>query len=92
MESKDLTLPLKKKWFDQIKAGTKLFEYRIYNDFWRSRLVGKTFDNIVFTLGYPKKDDLERRIIKPWMGYEIQTVQCEEWDNEPQKVFAIKVI
>lgn len=33
-----LYLPLKKKWFDMIKAGTKLEEYREIKDFYRSRI------------------------------------------------------
>lgn len=40
----DLILPLKRKWFDQIKAGTKTEEYRLCNDYWRKRLVGKSFE------------------------------------------------
>lgn len=32
-----LTLPLKKKWFDLIKAGIKKEEYRECSDYWISR-------------------------------------------------------
>lgn len=81
----------KKKYFEQIKAGIKHFEYRLDNDYWKKRLVGKTFDNVVYTLGYPKADDFERRIIRPWAGFEIQDVIHEEWGNIPQRVFAIKI-
>jgi len=88
----DLILPLKRKWFEQIKAGTKHFEYRLENEYWRKRLVGETFDRIVFTLGYPKADDPEHRIIKPWAGYEIQVIKHEEWRGIPKKVFAIRIV
>lgn len=87
----DLMLPLKRKWFYQIKAGIKPFEFRLNNEYWQKRLVGKTYDKVIFTLGYPKRDDAERRIVKPWAGYEMQTVISEEWDNEPKDCFAIRI-
>ena len=92
---KTLILPLKKKWFDLIKAGIKTEEYRAANEYWATRLVGKgnfakwdycgtkvfdlcflgfesltwtgdlkflSFDKVVFTLGYPKANDTERRL------------------------------
>jgi ASC-1-like (ASCH) protein len=87
----DLVLPLKRKWFEQIKDGTKKFEYRVYNDFWKKRIEGKTFDRIILTLGYPKKDDDSRRVIRPWRGYTVETINHEEWNYFPEKVFAIMV-
>lgn len=68
----DLFLPLKGEYFDQIKAGTKTEEYRLVNDYWRSRLYMKQYDRIVLTRGYPKRDDLERRLILPYRGYEVK--------------------
>lgn len=92
---KTLTLPLKKKWFDLIKAGVKKEEYRKIKPFWIKRLLEctehdldaiwdtfaafpdttkqlnmeledlnafKSFDILVFTLGYPKAGDTERRL------------------------------
>lgn len=87
----DLYLPVKGRWFLDIQNGIKPFEYRLYNDYWCRRLIGKTFDRIVITHGYPKRDDMSRRIIKPWADYEIQTVVSEEWDNIPQTCFAIRI-
>jgi hypothetical protein len=88
----DLILPLKKKWFEAIKDGSKDFEYRLDTEYWRKRLVGKTFDSVVFTLGYPKSHDQDRRIIRPWAGYEMQTIIHEEWGEIQQRVFAIRII
>lgn len=83
---KTLTLPLKKQWFDLIKAGVKKEEYREIkprylemfcttleafeanhsNNFdvsfhlkWQEE---QGFDTLVFTLGYPKAGDKERRL------------------------------
>ncbi len=64
-----LHLPLKKEWFDKIKDGSKLWEYREKTPYWIKRIQGKTFDNIIGTLGYPKKGDDSRRLERPWKGY-----------------------
>ena len=87
----NLILPVKRKWFEQIKAGIKHEEYRLHNDYWHSRLNGKVFDQVIITLGYPSRDDAERRIVFPWNGYVIKTITSEEWNNEPKTVFAIKL-
>lgn len=90
-----LTLPLKRKWFDMIKAGIKKEEYRELREYWIKRLLTcserfldalwddasvypnstevlnrdlknlfriKHFDRLVFTLGYPKVGETERRL------------------------------
>ena len=90
-EIMDLILPLKRKWFEQIKAKIKPEEYRLDNEYWRKRLIDKTFDRVILTLGYPKRDDMERRIILPWRGYEMKTIVSDEWQNIPKRVFAIKL-
>lgn len=85
----DLVLPVKRKWFEQIQSGEKLLEYRLNNDYWKKRLIGKSFDRVVITLGYPKSDDSDRRIIRQWLGYEMKIVVSEEWGYEPQDCFSI---
>lgn len=86
-----LTLPLKRVHFDAIKAGTKEFEYRRYNGYWKKRIQGKLFDKIVLTLGYPKADDESRRIERPWLGFEVRPITHPEFGDKPVQVFAIKV-
>jgi len=55
---KILHLTLMKKWFDEILAGTKVFEYRDIKPYWTKRLFedGKVrdFDVIYFRNGYSK--------------------------------------
>jgi len=89
--NKILILPVKKKWFDLIKSGEKKFEYRLRNEYWKKRLEGKTFSKVVITLGYPKKEDLEKRIEFEWLGYEEIEITSEEWENIPQEVFSINL-
>ena len=56
---KILHLTLKKKWFDQILAGTKKIEYREIKPYWTKRLFddngkSKHYDIIYFRNGYSK--------------------------------------
>lgn len=70
MQNRTLKLTLKKKWFDLIKSGVKLEEYREIKDYWIGRLIiphesedgnfephfveFKSFTHIQFTNGYSK--------------------------------------
>lgn len=69
--AKTLTLHLKREWFEMIRDGVKLHEYRENTVYWQRRLYTsmnannpnfKKFDKLVFTLGYPKADDTSRRL------------------------------
>lgn len=89
--SDTLTLPLKGVYFDEIRDGIKPEEYRLCTPYWRKRLEGRDYARIVLTKGYPAADDHERRLVRPWRGYEVRTIQHEFFGPEPVKVFAIKV-
>lgn len=86
-----LTLPLKAEYFDAIRDGTKLDEYRLVTPFWEKRLVGREYDRIVLTKGYPSRHDTARRLERPWRGFELQTITHQHFGPEPVRVFAIKV-
>ena len=58
---------------------------------WRKRLEGRTFDRIVLTKGYPKRDDTDRRMVKPWRGYRVTTITHPHFGPYPVEVFAINV-
>ena len=72
MKNKTLHLTLKKEWFDMIKNGEKKEEYRDIVPYWTRRLCEKNskenvyeiskFEDVEFTLGYPKKDDPDKRM------------------------------
>lgn len=86
----DLHLNLKGEFFDQIQAGTKLFEYRLVSK-WAKRLEGKTFDRIFIKRGYPKASDTSRVLERPWRGME-RVMRCHpHFGPEPVEVFAIRV-
>ena len=99
---KTLTLPLKKKWFDLIKAGIKKEEYREIKPYYEKRFLEplssrlfrngetgvKPFDRLVFTLGYPKATNSERRL-----EFKIPKIRCgegrPEWGAEPGKLYFV---
>lgn len=99
---KTLTLSLKKQWFDMIKSGEKKEEYREIKPFWKKRLrsvVLKTdlstvyegfqrYDTLVFTLGYPKADDTERRLVFKNPKIRVGTGR-PEWGAEHGKLYFV---
>lgn len=89
--SPTLTIPVNGIYFDQIRAGTKAEEYRLVTPFWTKRLVGRSYDQIVLTRGYPKADDASRRLVKPWRGYVVKTITHPHFGPDPVEVFAIDV-
>jgi hypothetical protein len=90
-----LVLPLKAEYFDAIAAGTKLEEYRLANAYWEKRLLtgmfARSFDGIVLTKGYPRADDLSRRIELPWRGWTRKTIRHPHFGPDSVEVFAIDV-
>lgn len=86
-----LTLALNAIYFDQIKAGTKTEEFRLTTGYWSKRLVGRTYDRIILTKGYPAASDHERRLMLPWRGYSVKTITHPHFGPNPVEVFALKV-
>jgi len=62
----DLILPLKKEYFEAIQTGNKNEEYRLCIPYWAKRLEHRRYENIILTLGYPKREDHSRRIMRKW--------------------------
>ncbi|MBB3521103.1 ASCH domain-containing protein [Rhizobium sp. BK456] len=94
-----LHLALKAEYFDAICDGTKPEEYRLANAFWKKRLIvggergilHRSFDGIVLTKGYPKRDDQSRRIELPWRGFIRKTITHPHFGADPVEVYAIDV-
>ena len=91
MAERVLTIPVNGVYFDQIKAGTKLEEYRLLTEYWRKRITGRVYDRIVLTRGYPKADDESRRLVLKWRGYKLKRITHPHFGPEPVEVFAIDV-
>lgn len=54
-QTANLCLTLHRKFFAAIVAGTKKTEYREDKDYWRRRLMGRTYEEIHFRNGYATK-------------------------------------
>ena len=87
----DLVLPLKAVYFDAIRNGEKVEEFRQRTPYWRRRLEGRTFDRVVLTKGYPKAGDDSRRLVREWRGFRETTITHHHFGPEPVDVFAIDV-
>jgi len=87
----NLTLHLKKEYFDQIASGEKVEEYRLVTSYWQKRLIRRSYENIVLLCGYPKRDDESRQIIRPWRGFTTKLIKHPHFGNEQVQVFAINV-
>lgn len=87
----DLVLPLKAAYFDAIRDGHKMEEFRERTSYWRRRLEGRTFDRVVLTKGYPAAGDDARRLVREWRGYRETTIMHPHFGDKPVEVFAIYV-
>lgn len=87
----DLILHVKDCYFQDIKAGRKPKEYRKRTPYWKKRLEGRTYDEVIICSGYPKLDDPDRVITLPWRGYEEETITHEHFGNVAEDVYAINV-
>jgi len=85
----DLHLNLKAEYFNDIKAGKKPFEYRLKNDYWTKRLVGRGCNFVHFKSGYPKHDAWDKVHSVPYRGYEVQIIVHPHFGKKPVEVFAI---
>lgn len=97
----DLILPLKREYFEAIRDGSKTEEYRLRTTYWTQRLFyttrdGRllgphTFARVILTLGYPARDNHERRLVLPWRGVQERTITHPHFGPHPVEVYAIKV-
>lgn len=90
MKKRVLHISIKREYFEQIKDGSKLFEYRDQTAYWAKRLVGRDYDEVHFKLGYPKANDFSRIEVRPYRGFERQTIVHKHFGNTETDVFAIR--
>lgn len=81
----DLVLRTPRRWFDEMRAGTKTEEHVAVSPYWLGRLTGQRFERLVIELAYPKQHDSVRRLVFPYRGYVVKTVQRA---HGKQSVFA----
>lgn len=77
--------------FDQLKAGYKKEVYRATNNHWHNRIHGRHYDMLAISSGNRNGRGDDRRIFIPYEGFEIKEVSDPRLDNEPVRMFAIRV-
>ena len=95
----NLQLAVKGEYFDAMIRGEKTEENRLFNDYWKQRLInlkdsgqiGRKYERLIITKGYPKKDDKSRRIDIPYDGWTVKTITHPHFGPDQVEVFAIKV-
>jgi hypothetical protein len=87
----DLTLRVIGEYFHQIRRGEKVEEFRLCSPYWRKRIEGRHYRNVILTWGYPQADDCERRLVRRWKGYEVRTIHHPHFGPGAVEVFAINV-
>jgi hypothetical protein len=86
-----LFLPLKGFYFEEIRAGRKPEEFRLANGYWRKLLVGRHYDFVLLTRGYPRADGFHPQLLVPWRGYIPRTIIHPHFGIARVTVFAIDV-
>ncbi|MFA4928254.1 MAG: hypothetical protein WC558_07040 [Patulibacter sp.] len=94
-ELHDLVLHVKKIYFDQIKSGEKIEEYREVKPYYKKRLEDKEFSGVIIIWGYPSRHTDENTIVFPWNGFTkksitpITTGTVSIFGPDPVEVYAI---
>lgn len=88
---KDLILHVKKIYFEAIRDGKKLKEYRKQTPYWEKRLYNHEYAAVQIHCGYPKANDSTRIIRRRWKGFIEETIIHEHFENKPVFVFSIDV-
>lgn len=86
-----LVLNLKGEYFDAIRDGSKLEEFRLRTPYWEKRIKNKIYDRILIRKGYPKTGDADREILLPWRGYREISLEHPHFGVGLKNVYAIRV-
>lgn len=89
MTERVLSLHVKAQYFDEIKAGKKLDEFREDNAHWQRRLLNREFDQVCILWGYPRADVVDRRLWFKWRGFVRTSIIHPHFGNRLTAVFAI---
>lgn len=88
---KTLRLNLKGCYFDAIRDGTKLTEYRSFDKWWHRLSWQGPWGDILLLRGYPKADDESRMLRRKWNGFKVETITHPHFGPDPVSVCAIDV-
>lgn len=84
----DLILHVRKKYFDRISTGEKIWEYRKETAYWAARLL-KNYDAVQIHRGYPKSSDTAKILCFKWYAPHTETITHEFFNYVPTRVFVV---
>ncbi len=88
--TKDLHLHVNHEYFVDIKSGEKEWEYRLMTDYWKKRLIGRRYENVIIYDGYPKLTDVDKILTFPYEGYDdLYSFKHRHFGIDPVDVFAV---
>lgn len=90
--SATLTLVLKNDYYDQVARGEKTEELRFATEYWEKRLVGRHYEKVVLTRGYPSAKDVTKRMVVPWRGVIRRQLSRSKTDGGAVEVLAIPLV
>jgi hypothetical protein len=90
--TKILRLNLKREYWEDVREGGKIYEFRLATPFWHKRLRGIRYDEIHLFLGYPKRGDESRVLKRKWRSAPaIVNMKHKEFGDDYVDVFCIDV-
>jgi len=96
MTTDTLFLIVKQPYFDQEKSGEKPVEYRLYKNYWISRIIKneKNLKRIEICNKRGTKKGDPNNLVFPWNGYTIETISHEVFGEPSEEVvvFAIPLV
>lgn len=86
-----LTLHLKREYFERIERGEQEFEFRRKTPYWHNQLIDRKYKTIRLVCGYPKRGEKAREMIVRYHGYLPKIVKHPDFGKKPVHAFAIYV-
>lgn len=85
-----LHLHVKHIYFSQMRFGEKLWEYRLFNDYWKKRLIDREYEEAWVYDGYPKAGNEDKILKYSYLGFkELPVFRHVHFGPGVHHVFAI---
>ena len=89
-ELRILHLHVTREYWEQMRDGKKLWEYRLA-DKWFKRIAHGNFDEVWIWLGYPKGSCTEKRLRFYWRGFKREEITHKHFGEKSVWVVSIDV-
>jgi hypothetical protein len=83
----DLTLVVKAEFFEAIRKGQKLEDYRVASEYWRKRIEKEGIERVKIRLGFPKEEHPWNTMTFKFNGFERKRIKTKTYGDS--EVYAI---